>query len=363
MRVLWAELRDFRNHAATEVRGVPDGLVAIVGPNGAGKTNLLEGMFYALALGSPRTAATGPLVRRGAPAAYVRAEVETREGRALIEIELPLGRAGRVHVNRSAVRRGRDLRRRVRGVFFGPEDLEIVRGEPAARRRFMDEVVATLWPLREGLGAAYERVLRQRNRLLRDWEGGPAPAALEAWDAELVARGSALTRARREAVARLEAPAAEAFREIAGYGLTCRYAPSVWGEDLEAAFAARLAERREEELLRRTSLVGPHRDELELAVRELEARAFGSHGEAWAGALALRLGLARVVEAEVGEPPILFLDDPLAPLDPDRQRRVADLLARGRQVFVAVADEAHVPAGAAAVWEVRAGAVRVREGV
>ncbi|HXF71542.1 MAG TPA: DNA replication and repair protein RecF [Actinomycetota bacterium] len=363
MRVLWAELRDFRNHAATEVRGIPDGLVAIVGPNGAGKTNLLEGMFFALTLGSPRAAGTGPLVRRGASAAYVRAEVETREGRALIEIEVPAGRAARVHLNRSPVRRKRDLRRRVRAVLFGPEDLEIVRGEPAARRRFLDEAVATIWPLREGLAPAYDRALRQRNRLLKDWDGGASPPGLGAWDAELVATGAALMRARAEAVGRVAEPAAQAFRAVAGYGLVCRYVPSVWGEDLEAAFAARLAERREDELARRTSLVGPHRDDLELAVRELGARSFGSHGEAWAAALALRLGLARAVEGEVGEAPVRFLDDPLAPLDPERQARVADLVRGHGQAFVAVADEAHVPAAAAAVWEVRAGSVRIREGV
>jgi len=363
VRVLWAELRDFRNHAATELGPIPEGLVAIVGPNGAGKTNLLEGVYYALALTSPRAAPPGALVRRGADAAYVRAEVETREGRNLVEIEVPAGGASRVQVNRSALRRKRELRRRVRGVFFGPEDLEVVRGEPGARRRFMDEAVAALWPLREGLAAAYDRALRQRNRLLKGWEGGPPPEGLEAWDAELVTTGSALMRARAEAIRRVEGPASEAFAAIAGYGLGCRYAPSVWGGDLEGAFAARLAERREEELIRRASLVGPHRDELELAVRDLGVRAFGSHGEAWAAALALRLGLGRAVEEEIGEPPVLFLDDPLAPLDPERQRRVAELVGGRGQVFVAVADEAHVPAGAGRVWEVRAGAVRVREGV
>jgi DNA replication and repair protein RecF len=363
VRVVWAELRDFRNHAATNVGEIPGGLVAIVGPNGAGKTNLLEGLYYAIALASPRAASPAALVRRGAQAAYVRAEIETREGRALVEIEVPAGRASRVQLNRSPVRRKRELRRRVRAVPFGPEDLETARGDPAARRRFMDEAVATLWPLKEGLAPAYDRALRQRNRLLKDWEGGPPPRGLEAWDAELVTTGSALVRARAEAIGRIAGPASEAFRAVAGYGLACRYVPSVWGEDLERTFAARLGERRGEELVRRTTLVGPHRDELELAVRELGVRAFGSYGEAWVAALALRLGLARAVEEELGEPPVLFLDDPLAPLDPGRRRRVAELVAGRGQVFMAVADEAHVPAEAAAVWEVRAGTVRVREGV
>jgi DNA replication and repair protein RecF len=317
-------------------------------------------MYYALALASPRSAGTGPLVRDGAEAAYVRAEVETAGGRVLVEVEIPREGASRVHVDRSPVRRKRELRRRVRGVFFGPEDLDVVRGDPAARRRFLDEAVAALWPLREGLAPAYERVLRQRNRLLKEWEGREAPAGLEAWDAQLVTAGAALTRARGEAVDRLAGPAGEAFAGVAGYGLECRYRPSVWGEDLDEAFRARLAERREDELVRRTSLVGPHRDELDLAVRDLGARAFASHGEAWAAALCLRLGLAAAVHGELGEPPVLFLDDPLAPLDPERQRRVADLVAARGQVVMAVADEAHVPSGAARVWEIRGGDVAPR---
>ncbi|HXF36959.1 MAG TPA: DNA replication and repair protein RecF, partial [Actinomycetota bacterium] len=191
MRFRWVELRDFRNHRATELPDLPEGLLVAVGANGEGKTNLLEGMYYALALASPRSASTGPLVREGAAAAYVRAEVDSAAGRVLVEIEIPRERASRVHVDRSPVRRKRELRRRVRGVFFGPEDLEVVRGDPAARRGFLDQAVAALWPLREGLAPAYERVLRQRNRLLKEWEGRGAPPALAAWDAELVAAGAA----------------------------------------------------------------------------------------------------------------------------------------------------------------------------
>ena len=363
MHVIWVELRDLRNHRRTKLTEVPDGLVLVVGPNGEGKTNLLEGVAFLFFLTSPRSASTEPVVRRGAEVAYARGEIQTGSGRVLVEVEIPARGASRAQVNRSPIRRRRDLRRQVRAVFSGPEDLAVVSGDPAARRSFLDEAIRALWPLKEGAITAYDRALRQRNRLLRDWEGRGAPPGLEAWDAELVATGSALMRARAEAIGRVEGPAAEAFRAVAGYGLACRYVPSVWGDDLEAAFAARLAERREDELVRRASLVGPHRDELELAVREMGLRAFGSHGEAWAAAVALRLGLARAVEEEVGEAPVLFLDDPLAPLDPERQRRVADLLAGRGQVFMAVADEAHVPAGAAAVWEVRAGVVRVRQGV
>jgi len=356
------ELTDFRNHPKTRVEDVPEGLIAAVGANGEGKTNLLEGIAFLFFLVSPRASSTEPLVRRGAEAAYLRGEIQTVGGRVLVEVEIPGHGANKVQVNRSPVRRKRDLRRQVRAAFFGPEDLDVVRGDPSQRRRFMDEAVTSLWPLKESTLTAYDRTLRQRNRLLKEWEGRGAPADLEAWDAEMVQNGSALLRLRGDAVARLSPGAQEEFAALSGSGLACEYRPSVWGENLEEAFRARLAERRSDELTRRTSLVGPHRDDLELAVRDLGARAFASHGEAWAAALCLRLGLGSAIQAEVGEPPVLLLDDPFSALDPRRGGQVAERLAGRGQVVVTVADEAHVPAKAEAVWDVSAGAVTVRAG-
>jgi DNA replication and repair protein RecF len=362
LRLLWVELTDFRNHPRTRVEEVPDGLIAAVGANGEGKTNLLEGIAFLFFLVSPRASSTEPLVRRGAEAAYLRGEIETVGGRVLVEVEVPGHGANKVQVNRSPVRRKRDLRRQVRAAFFGPEDLDVVRGDPSQRRRFMDEAITSLWPLKESVLTAYDRTLRQRNRLLKEWEGRGAPKDLEAWDAELVENGSLLLRLRADAVARLSPGAQEEFAGLSGTGLAVEYRPSVWGEDLEEAFRTRLAERRNDELTRRTSLVGPHRDDLQLAVRDLGARAFASHGEAWAAALCLRLGLGSAIEAEVGEPPVLLLDDPFSALDPRRGGQVAERLAGRGQVVVTVADEAHVPSKAEAVWDVSAGAVTVRGG-
>lgn len=360
MRLSWAELRDFRNHRRTRVEDVPEGLVVVVGPNAEGKTNLLEGIAFLFFLGSPRTSSAEPIVRRGQAAAYARGEVETSDGRILVEVEIPGQGANRVQVNRSPVRRKRDVRRQVRAVFFEPGDLLVVIGEPSKRRDFLDEAVRSLWPLKESAITAYERALRQRNRLLKDHEGRDAPRGIEAWDAELIVAGCALIRLRAEAASRLAPTAEEEYRHLAGYGLACEYAPSVWGDPLDEAFAKRLAERREDELVRRTTLVGPHRDDLALAVRDLGARSFASHGEGWAAALCLRLGLASAITAEIGELPIVVLDDPFSALDPDRQRKVAERLRERGQVFVSVADETHVPSGSAQVWDVRAGSVQVR---
>ncbi len=364
MRLMWVELRDFRNHVLTRIDPMPDGLIVAVGPNGEGKTNLLEGMHFLYSLASPRVSTNGPLVRDGAESAYVRGEFETGQGRVLVEIEIPHAGASRVKVDRSPVRRKRDLRRRVRAVLFGPFDLPIVIGEPGKRRTFMDEAVTALWPLKESLFSAYDRTLRQRNRLLKEWDRPGEPPGLDVWDEELAAAGAAVTQVRGEAIERLAPLASEEFKALAGYDLVTVYAPNVRAPDpagLPAAFRAQLVERRRDELQRRTSLVGPHRDDLELAVRDLGARAFGSHGETWAAALCLRLGLAGAVAAEIGEPPLLLIDDPFSALDPARRDQIGErLAARGGQVLITVADEAHVPAAARVVWDVAGGAVTPR---
>ena len=359
MRLTWIDLRDFRNHRETRLE-IPDGLVVAVGGNGEGKTNLLEAMYYLLTLSSPRSATDLPLIRHGSTEAYVRGEVEHASGRTLIEVEIRSAGANRVQVNRQVVRRRRDVRRQVRGVFFGPQDLRVVMGDPEARRGFMDEAAVTLWPLREAETRAYDKALRQRNRLLKEWEGRGAPPELEAWDTELVKTGSTVMRSRAEAVQRLGPEASEEFNELAGYPLEVEYEPSVWGDPLEDAFRDRLEERRTDELVRRTTLVGPHRDELDLSVRDLRARGFASHGEAWAAALALRLGLADAAAAEMDERPVLLLDDPFSALDPDRQRRISERLHDRGQVVISVADEAHLPKDPAVVWDVEGGTARVR---
>lgn len=351
MRLGWIEARDFRSHREVSL-AVPPGLTAVVGPNARGKTNLLEAVHFLLALESPRTSVDLPLVRWGAASAFLRGEVETASGRVLIEVEVRAEGSNQVRVNRSAVRRKRDLRKLVRSVFCGPDDLDVVLGEPGERRRFMDEAVRTLWPLREGTASAYERVLRQRNRLLKDSDGPGEPPGLEGWDEELVVHGTALTKARDEGMEKVRNGAADEFQALAGStgeALFVEYRPSVEGLPVDQAFRARLGERRQDELVRRTTLVGPHRDDLSLALQGLAARSFASHGEAWGAAVSLRLALAGAVGGEIGETPVTLLDDPFSGLDPERRRRLAAGLGDRGQLLLAVPDEAHVPPGAT-VW-------------
>jgi DNA replication and repair protein RecF len=361
VRLIWLEVRDFRNHAETRI-DLPEGLVALVGANAQGKTNLLEAAQYLLTLASPRVSSDQPLVRAGADRAYLRAEVATATGRVLVEVEVRVSGANRIQINRSGVRRKRDLRQRVRSVMFIPEDLAVLQGDPEDRRRFMDQAVQALWPAEEAAKSAYDRALRQRNRLLKEHEGPGPPAELDAWDAELSRHGGAVTRARGAAVSRVSPRAGDEFEAVAGDRLHVDYRPSLEipeGEEPQAAMRRRLAERRHDELIRRTTLVGPHRDELDLAVGELTARRFASHGESWAGALCLRLGIWGAVGAEVGEPPILLLDDPFSGMDRARRRALGQGLGARGQVILTVPDEAQVPTGAS-VWEVQGGTIHAR---
>ena len=362
MLLQWVELRDFRNHAHTHLDPLPEGVLVAVGANGEGKTNLLEAMHFLYALESPRAGASEPLVRHGAESGYVRGEFTTLGGKVLVEVEVRAHGANKIQVDRSPVRRRRDLRKRVRSVMFGPFDLPVITGDPSRRRGFMDEVVVALVPASDTLTSTYERVLRQRNRLLKEHDGRGAPADLDTWDDQLVQTGAAVIEARTQGVGALTEPASLAFEDVAGYPLAIRYAPNVPpADDVAEAFRAQLESRRADELQRRTSLVGPHRDDLELAVRDLGARGFASHGETWVAALSLRLGLADAVESAIGEPPLMIADDPYSALDPTRRDRVARrLAARAGQVVISVADDADVPEQATQVWDVRAGHLDVR---
>lgn len=358
MRVSHLSLTDFRSWSSIELELGP-GPTALVGPNGQGKTNLVEAVGYAATLGSHRVSADAPLVRAGADRAVVRTRIERGGRSTLVEVELNPGRANRARVNRSPVPRPREVLGLLRSVLFAPEDLALVRGDPAERRRFLDDLLVLRSPRLAGVRADYDRVLKQRNALLKTAflarrSGGGDMRTLDVWDAHLARTGAELLAARLALVDVLGPHVAKAYAEVSadqaptglGYrsslGAGLPAAPD--REVLAAALLAELARVRPQEVERGVSLVGPHRDELVLSLGDLPVKGYASHGESWSVALALRLASYELLRADAAEgdgEPVLVLDDVFAELDTGRRDRLAALVSQAEQVLVtaAVADD------------------------
>jgi DNA replication and repair protein RecF len=372
MRVERLELTDFRNHDALAV-DLPAGVSVLVGPNGVGKTNVLEAIGYLATLGSHRVGQDASLVRDGADAALLRARA-LREGRRVqVDVELRPGSGVRGRVNGAAVPRSRDLLGVVRATVFAPEDLGLIRGDPEERRRFLDSLATQRLPRYLGSRQDYERVLRQRNTLLRSAAGRlPASAltTLDVWDEKLVAAGAEIWAERLRLVAVLTPLVVRAYRRLAARDdlVAASYVSSLAEQgDLDphpdpAKLGQLLRERllsdRTREVERGITLTGPHRDDLALSLRGLPARTHASHGEAWSLALALRLA-AHWLLADEGEQPVLLLDDVFAELDRGRRRRVAEVTSAAEQAVVTASVAEELPPGLqAAVFHVEPGAIR-----
>ncbi|MDH2443621.1 DNA replication/repair protein RecF [Amnibacterium sp. CER49] len=364
MRVLRLNLTDWRNYASAEVTFGP-GANVLAGSNGQGKTNLVEAIGYLTTLGSHRVSGDAALIRAGQDSAVVRAVVVTGDREVLAEVLVNRTGPNRAQVNRSAVR-PREITRNVSSVLFAPEDLALVRGEPSARRRFVDELLVQRTPRLAGVQSDYEKALRQRNGLLRSARGGVDPATLDIWDERLVATGTELLDARSELVGALEPLVAEQYAVVAGSDQRVALA-AVRSIDTEGdttgptaeRFARALAAARRRELERGITLVGPHRDDLLLTINDLPARGYASHGESWSLALALRLGAVELLRvARSSGDPIVILDDVFAELDARRRLRLAERVERYEQVIITAAVEEDIPEGLRGqVTRIRAGEV------
>lgn len=371
-------LVDFRNYAAAELSLTP-GANVFVGRNGQGKTNLAEAIGYFATLGSHRVSQDAPMVRDGADAAFVRARLAHGQRRVQLEAQLNRTGSNKARVNGSPVRTA-ELPRYAQVVLFAPEDLQIVRGDPSARRRFADQLLIQRAPRLAGVLADYDRVLKQRNALLKSARArgvrGDGLSTLEVWDDKLVSLGTDVIRARLRLASELAGPVARAYTAIAGadHRPQLQWALSVGGADpeeddspadagiadaaaIEQLFRTALADRRSAELDRGITLVGPHRDDLILRIRDLPVKGYASHGESWSVALSLRLASAELLRAEstLGDP-IVILDDVFAELDADRRARLAGIVADYEQVIVTAAVSEDVPLG------LRARTVRVEAG-
>jgi DNA replication and repair protein RecF len=347
-------LQDYRSYESAEITLDP-GISTFVGPNGHGKTNLVEAIGYVALHGSHRVSTDAPLVRHGAPRAIIRAGVVRDERRALIELEINPGRANRARLNRSPVQRPREVLGMLRTVLFAPEDLVLVKGDPGDRRRFMDELLTVRTPRFAGVRSDYDRILKQRNALLKSAAAhrrSPGPevlSTLDVWDTHLARTGAELLGGRLELVAALGPLVAKAYAALAPGGLAdLEYRASAGTElstdraQLGEALLAALAESRRNELERGVSLVGPHRDELVLKLGDIPARGYASHGESWSYALALRLAAFELLRAD-GDDPVLILDDVFAELDTGRRTRLAELVAPAEQVLITAAVPEDVP--------------------
>jgi len=357
MHVQRLELVDFRSYERVEV-DLPPGASVLVGPNGVGKTNLLEALGYVATLDSHRVATDAPLVRAGAASAVIRCLI-VHDGRELqVELEIVPGKANRARLGRSPVRRARDVLGALRMVLFAPEDLELVRGDPAERRRYLDDLLVARQPRFAGVRADYDRVVKQRNALLRTayltrktggTRGGGDLSTLDVWDAHLARHGAELLAGRLDLAAALAPHVAKAYDAVAAgrgaAGIAYRSTVPTADSDrsgLEQALLTALAEGRQSEVERGVTLTGPHRDDLTLTLGALPAKGYASHGESWSYALALRLAAYDLLRAD-GIEPVLALDDVFAELDAGRRERLADLVGGASQLLVTCAVPEDVP--------------------
>ncbi len=362
MHVTALSLTDFRCYAQADIELRP-GVTSFVGPNGQGKTNLVEAVGYLASLDSHRVSTDAPLVRLGAERAIVRAQVARDDRATLLEVEINPGRANRARINRAPVPRPREILGLLRTVLFAPEDLALVKGDPSERRRFLDDLLVARAPRMSAVRADYDRVLKQRNALLKSASSarrggsgaGEALRTLEVWDTHLATLGAELLTARLDLVSSLAPLVDKAYDTVSsGAGPASLVYISSLGPDVELvadrtllteAILAGIERRRRDELERGLSLVGPHRDDLQLRLGASPAKGYASHGESWSFALALRLASYDLLrnDGSPGGEPVLVLDDVFAELDVGRRARLAALVAGAEQVLVTAAVDADVP--------------------
>ncbi len=353
---LW--ITDFRNYLAAELAPAPVGMTVIMGNNGEGKTTLLEAVGYLTTLRSFRSAPPEALVRMGCDAAVVRAEADRDGRRLLIEAEVRPGGRDRVQINRQPLRRARDLLGALQATVFAPDDLALIKAGPQGRRDYLDDLLVSLHPRHDALRSDLDRILRQRNALLKQAGGNPRPAAdivftLDVWDQKLAETGTAVAEARADLVHLLGPELATVYDHVAERAahVTIRYQRS-WDGPLVSALAAA----RGDDLRRGVTTLGPQRDDLIVSLAGLPSRTHASQGEQRSLALALRLAGHQLLTRELGSPPLLLLDDVFSELDADRAAALLDSLPPG-QALVTTAGRLPAQAKAALVVRVEGGKI------
>lgn len=374
MHVTGLSLRNYRNYVHQEVE-LAAGVTVLVGQNGQGKTNLVEALVYLATASSHRVSTDVPLVRHGEAAALIGADLN--QGGRRVRLDMTITSKGRnaAAINRVKQSRHRDACGIVRAVVFAPEDIGLVKGDPGARRRLLDEVLSQLSPRYAGVKSDYDRVLKQRNALLRNAKQGAAVSdvrgQLAAWDEQVAALAADVSVAREYACGRLQPEVSASYRALvdADHDVSVAYDPASRVEvgsgtaERREQYVQRLAELRDAELARGVTLVGPHRDDVAVGLRGLPAKGYASHGESWSLALALRLGIFALLRDEgagtrAEREPIVVLDDVFAELDDRRRARLVAATAGVEQLVMTAAVSADVPSSLDAAWfRVEAGTV------
>ena len=361
MWVSSVQLHNFRNYEQIAV-SFSKGLNLIFGENGRGKTNLVEGIFFLGTLESHRSAHNSVLIRLDQPTATISVTGNFADRKLVAAAEINRSTANRYFLNGSQRKRSAEVAGLVKSLIFSPEDLDLVRRDPQDRRAFMDQALVLLKPRLQGVKSDYDRVLKQRNALLKSAKHTTRPelSTLDIWDDQLVALGSELILARLDLIQELQPLLADFYRELAGTGeeVSLSLQSSITAEDEEepeviatqdleeirSTFHVKLQSLRNKELERGITLAGPHRDELFISKAGLAARTQSSQGEAWSIALGLKLALAELIriDSQSGDP-VLILDDVFAVLDAGRRSRLVKFVSGFEQVIITSADRASAP--------------------
>jgi DNA replication and repair protein RecF len=355
MQISKLSLRDFRNHEELDLT-FPVGATTIVGRNGRGKTNIVEAVHYLATLGSHRVSQDGPLIRSGQTSATVLAQVEKHSRQAKVELTINYPGTNTVSLNGNHLSKPREILGLVTSVIFSPEDLDLVKGDPSARRKFIDELSTLLTPKFSNTRSDFERTLKQRNTLLKSLArrspSTQARATLDAWDEQLIQYGAEIIFTRKENLKHIEPHLTEFGTAISGdteplqLGYANHWLPPEVIDKIEIAelFKIELENRNKDEVDRGVTLVGPHRDDINIHLSNLPAKGYASHGQSWSIAIALRLAAFKSLR-EHDDDPILILDDVFAELDEKRRTRLISIIADVEQTLITAAVQEDIPKG------------------
>ena len=362
MHLSLLSLKNFRSYSDLELPLKP-GITIFLGRNGEGKTNIVEAVLYLAFLSSHRTATDQPLVQLGQNSAYVRSKIQQPDREVIVELEINADKANRARINQNPVRSQKELFGLVQCVYFSPEDLDLVRGDPAERRRFIDQLLILRNPRLAGVITDYERAVRQRNSLLKSRAGY---SSLESWDQQVAQYGGEVIAARLTLLKDFEPVFSDVYREISENKLAritykCSIDnPSTDPATNSAAMLAKMSEIKGQEIERGLTLIGPHRDDLLLHLGDHFVKGYASHGESWSIALSLKLASYKLLKNE-GASPILILDDVFSELDEERRDQLVGLARSAEQALITVAVESDLPTELSGeVFFVKSGSVKVK---